>query len=83
MKRISLSEGIKSIPNSVFGGCSSLITIVIPASLKSIGPNAFNGALSLEKVYYRGSEEEWNSIDISYANFGLDNAKIIFNYTGE
>ena len=38
---------------------------------------------SLNSVYYRGSEEEWNEIEVSWGNDDLLNAEIVFNYTGE
>jgi hypothetical protein len=37
----------------------------------------------LETVYYEGTEEQWNAINIGGANGNLLNANIIYNYTGD
>ena len=39
----------------MFAGCSILSSITIPASVTTLGNNAFNGCLSLASVYFQGS----------------------------
>ena len=80
---ITIPDGVTYIGELVFNGCSSLTSIVIPDSVTSIGDGAFQYCDSLETVYYRGSEAEWNEIEIRVSNGNLLNANIIFNYTGE
>ena len=47
---VVIPEGVKSIGNEAFWGCSSLASIVIPKGVKSIGWKAFAGCSSLTSV---------------------------------
>lgn len=51
--------------------------IVIPESVKYIGNDAFYGC-DISKVYYAGTEEQWNNVDIGTGNENLTSA--IFEY---
>ena len=44
---IAIPNGVTSIGNSAFGGCSGLTSVTIPDSVTSIGGFAFNGCSSL------------------------------------
>lgn len=80
---IMIPDSVTSIGYQVFSRCSRLTSIAIPDSVTSIGDYAFDDCDSLTTVYYRGSEEEWNEIEIGSWNYALEDANIIFNYTGE
>ena len=79
---ITLPSLISSIGHAAFMSCSSLESIVIPKSVTEIDSQAFDQCYKLNKVYYTGTEEEWNAIDIRDYNDALFNAIIIFNYNG-
>ena len=75
-----------TIPNSVeyidgYAFMDSNITrIIIPDSVKSIYDSAFMSCTNLKEVYYTGSEDDWNNIEIGYSNEDLTNAEIHYNY---
>lgn len=68
LKTAVLGDGLTEIPSSMFKGDSSLISVTIPASVKKIGLDAFDGCSSLETVYYGGSEKDWNAMEINKSN---------------
>ena len=80
---VTIGDGVTSIGDWEFAGCSSLTSIVIPDSVTFIGNSAFTGCDSLTTVYYRGSEAEWNEIEIGEWNDDLEDAEIVFHYKGE
>ena len=80
---IVIPDSVTLINFGTFQGCSSLTSIVIPDGVTFIGYSAFGDCDSLETVYYRGSEEEWNEIEVESANGMLEDVEIVFNYTGE
>ena len=50
IQTITLYEGVTSIGNSAFYGCSSLTSITLPKSVTKIGNEAFNGCSSLTNI---------------------------------
>ena len=80
---ITIGDGVTSIGYEAFYWCDSLTSVTIGDSVTSIGDEAFYNCDSLETVYYRGSEAEWNEIEIGSSNGNLLNAEIVFNYKGE
>ena len=50
IKKVTLSENIKTIGHSAFSGCSGLTSITIPNSTTSLGNNAFYGCSDLTTI---------------------------------
>lgn len=61
---IILSSNITKIGNGAFAGCTSLERITLPRSIRDIWQNTFDGCISLRDIYYEGTLEEWNRIDL-------------------
>jgi hypothetical protein len=64
LRSVTIQDGITSIGANAFNGCRSLSSLTIPAGLKSIRAQAFLNCCGLGFVYYRGSREEWEQVDI-------------------
>ena len=80
VKSITIREGVKTIDKDAFQGCSSTTRLTLPASVTKINMLAFYGLDGLRDVYYGGSEEQWNAIDINSAGNGpLKEATIHYN----
>lgn len=65
---VAFPEGVETIWNGAFRYCYSIDTIYISSTVKKIYPNAFGGVAndgSFTAVYYRGTEAEYDLIDIS------------------
>ena len=82
LKSVDIPDGVTSILDYAFYDCSSLPSIIIPDSVTCIGENVFNGCTSLQDVYYPGTEEQWQKIEIGNYNDPLLNATIHFGRTG-
>ena len=82
LKEVVITGGT-SIGAMAFDDCSSLTSITIPKSVTEIGEGAFYGCNSLEKVYYGGTKEDWNTIEIESNNFDLTEATRYYFSDGE
>ena len=61
-KNTVIPNGVTSIDNRAFGGCSSLTTVTIPNSVTSIGYGAFEGCTNLQynefnEAFYLGNDD--------------------------
>ncbi|MBR0509456.1 MAG: leucine-rich repeat domain-containing protein [Clostridia bacterium] len=72
-----IPEGVTSIENDAFSCCTGIESVTIPDSVTRIGAGAFYENNALSYVFFNGSEEAWNGIDISpsicYSCYYLDN----------
>ena len=65
---LTIPEGVKSIGDGAFYDCIALSSIELPSSLEKIGDRAFSGCTSLGSVIYKGSDDEWERIQIGNGN---------------
>ena len=79
-KNTVIPDSVTSIGDNAFWRCTGLTSITIPDSVTSIGRYAFDCCYGLTDVYYTGSEEQWNKIEIGAYNKPLLNATIHYNY---
>ncbi len=74
IKELSLGEKLITIKDSAFFDCSNLETVKLPATVTSIGIDAFNHTYQqtngTKEVYYLGIIDQWAAIDFAndYAN---------------
>ena len=76
LKTVYIISG-ENIIDDAFRGCDSLISIIIPESVTSIGSYAFFGCSSLTSVYYKGTSLEYDKI-IFGDNSTFDNSNIYY-----
>ena len=79
---VVLGNNVAHILSYAFSGCTGITSITIPASVTNIEGYAFSGCTGLTDVYYRGTEEQWEVINVGTRNDQLVNATIHYNYTG-
>lgn len=82
LKKFKFPSNITCINDWMFHNSTGLTSVVIPASVTRIGIVVFEGCTSLQDIYYEGTEEQWNQIDIGDSNSSLANATIHYNYSG-
>ena len=80
---VSIPESVTTIMNHAFDNCIWLANITLPSNLAIIYSYAFYRCERLSTVNYRGSEEQWNAINIGSDNTPLTTATIVYNYTGD
>ena len=79
LSEVRFTEGLDTIGAFSFSGCSSLGTLYLPATLSKIDASAFLGVGAL-KIFYAGSEEQWQNITVANNNDALKTAEITYNY---
>jgi len=67
LERVTLERGVTEIGAGAFFDCGKLAHIDIPNSVTVIGKRSFYDCISLEKITFRGTKEEWDKINKSNA----------------
>lgn len=68
VKNINIPQGIESIHDCAFAGCSFLTNISIPSSVKNIGDYAFYNC-NVKNFTFRGTINEWHKVKVSPNSF--------------
>ena len=83
LKNIVIPDGVTTIGGVTFHFCINLTSIEIPNSVTTIGYSAFEECDGLRNVYFTGTKEQWDAIDMDFNNEDLNNATIHYNYVPE
>ena len=75
LKSVTIPDSVTIIGSWAFNDCTGLTDLKIPNSVTSIGYAAFDGCNSLKDVYYAGTAEQWEQIEIGSYNRELYKAK--------
>ena len=75
---VTIPDKVTSIGSSAFSW-TDLKTVTIGKGVKSIGNGAFSYSFGITDVYYRGTQTQWNKIEIGGSNDPLLNATFHFN----
>lgn len=67
LKSFAIPECVSFIQNS-FRNCNNLESLYIPVSVKSFGGCDFEGCDKLKDIYYAGTEQDWNNINIFWTS---------------
>ena len=67
-EHLVVADGITHLGAYTFYNCSTVVDVTLPASLVSIGHAAFYRNYKLEKVYFKGTPNQWASIDFLTTN---------------
>lgn len=77
LETIDIPESVTIIEENAFSSCSSLQRVVLPSALTKIEDGAFLDS-DLKVAFFRGTEEQFDKIDIADHNDELLDAKIYF-----
>ena len=63
MTSVTIGNGVTSIGDEAFSGCTGLTSVTIGNGVTSIGYAAFGNCTNLTSVTFEGTVAEWNAID--------------------
>lgn len=78
-----LPDGVNEIKSSAFIGCSKLVKLIIPKSVKKIKRYAIYFCLALDTVEYLGTIKEFKKIKIGYGVFKNTSVEKVICTDGE
>ncbi len=83
LTEIVIPDGITTLSNNAFRLCTSLETVYIPSSVKSIEYYCFGDCNKLDSIYFCGTEDEWNTITVAEGNEPLGNVTVTYHKESE
>lgn len=80
IKNVVLPDTLKTVGMNAFGGCVELESLVIPASVEKFDMYAVCYCPKLKDIYYKGTQEQWNEIEIAEENEELKAIPVHYGY---
>ncbi|MBO5866757.1 MAG: leucine-rich repeat protein, partial [Clostridia bacterium] len=78
---ITIPSGVTTIGSQSFQNCQTLETILLPTSVTTVADYAFNGCPNINRIYYAGSQEDWNKMSIGDNNGYFSSENVLYNCT--
>lgn len=78
LESVVLGSGISQIGSSVFEDCVSLKRIVLSENIRQISGGAFANCLSLSEIFYHGTRQAWEEVDVTADNTEWSHATVYY-----
>ena len=78
LEKVIILSKVAEIRNYVFEDCSNLKTLVLSSGITYIGVEDFENCTSLQTIYYTGTQEQFEAIEIARGNECFTNAKVYY-----
>lgn len=75
--------GVEYIGPNAFNSCSPLEYLKLSRRLHTIADNAFNGCKTRGMIYYSGTEEQWNQIEMGKSNLFIRISEFKYGVSGD
>ncbi|ONI46883.1 hypothetical protein AN642_00425, partial [Epulopiscium sp. SCG-B10WGA-EpuloA2] len=76
IEAIKVPDSVTSIGDGAFHSCIYLVEVVLPASI-TIGVDVFSNNYSLSVIYYGGTEQQWEALNVNVS----DSVLVLFETT--
>lgn len=73
---VTVREGTTVIAETAFCYCDAMTALTLPASLRAVSANAVAPCAALRDVYYSGTQEQWDAIELGDGNEALQRATL-------
>ena len=72
----------KIIGSNAFPLDNTLVSITVPDKMTTINAGALFGCLDLTRIYYKGSQEQWQEVSVGADNISPNSVTVVYNYDG-
>lgn len=73
-----IPEGVTLIEENAYASCKAMQTVVLPSTLEKIEDSAFIDCSELAVLFFKGTEEQFDAIEINNNNDALISAAVYF-----
>lgn len=80
LESVTLPDTLETVGENAFMWCDNLQTVIIGENTAIIGKNAFSKCYNLHNVYYMGTKEEFDKIEIEDGNDRITSSSLYFDH---
>ena len=66
VQEVFIGDSVEVIEAGAFAYCTDLRFLIIGSGVHTIGELAFYNCDALEEIYYKGTEAEWDALNVSF-----------------